>query len=457
MATLELTITPEYVDWGVWESIREIAQNAADARDQGHKMKVDYTEGNGVRIGGEYLKGTLSFLNDGVSITRETLLLGGTTKKDNHLARGQFGEGMKLAWASLLRMGCRVWMRTGGERWVPELAHSSQFNAELLKVKTATTKDFNDICVQIQGVSPEDWELVQDRLLFLRRPEEEDFISTAHGRILTADKYKGKLYVKEIYVCELPDRYHYGYDLRNVKIDRDRKLADPWSLKMAIRDVLMDAVQKDMLPTEEIMEVLDDQGCGESKVFDSEHYFTKMEFHERVAKVFVDHHGPDAAPVKSVEESIEAKDHGLKGIVVTEPLRRVVEHGLGRFEDRKVSRATDSQRTFSLMDLEDDESENLKRALGLVADHEENVGPHSVGIVEFYGEDVQGCFDQGGVIRIARRILKQPGTLVTVLASELARRYGPNGTPDHRDAVNRILGGIIEQSCFRPPGTVVIG
>lgn len=456
MATLELTFTPGYVEWGLWESIREIAQNAADAHDQGKTMTIRYSHKKGVKIGGKRLEGVLEFRNIGARLSKENLLLGGTDKRDDANMRGQFGEGMKLAWACLLRMGKRVWIRTGDERWVPELSWSKVFESDLLKIKTAKTKDNDDVFVQVQGVALEDWKIIQERLLFLTPPDAEQVVETSDGRILMEEKYKGSLYVKGIYVCHLPDRYHYGYDLFDVKLDRDRKLADPWSLKTAIREVIMSAVKYDKIPAEEILEVLDDQGCGEAKVFDSEQYYTGNEFHEKVAAAFVEAHGENAAPVTAMGDSIEAKHHGLNGVMVTEPLKKVIERNKGSFDSRKVSRATEAEHRYVAEELEEDEMLNLMISIDLISEAMklEEMGDASldiVQVVDFVGEKVIGTYqvtDGTEQIRVARKVLKDPGKLVTVLVHEFTHGFGYDGSIEHRDAQDRVYGRIIAKRVF---------
>ena len=43
--TIELTIAKNYVcDWGLWEALREIFQNAIDSDKKGHKLDINYSE-----------------------------------------------------------------------------------------------------------------------------------------------------------------------------------------------------------------------------------------------------------------------------------------------------------------------------------------------------------------------------------------------------------------------------
>src|SRR5699024_10412128 len=55
---------------------------------------------------------------------------------------------------------------------------------------------------------------------------------TDKGRILLEDRYKGKVYVNGLYVCDYED-YRYGYDFNpsELELDRDRKLVSDFDLK----------------------------------------------------------------------------------------------------------------------------------------------------------------------------------------------------------------------------------
>ena len=109
MATIELSITPDYVNWGVWESVREIFQNAVDAHDIGNPMSYKYYPNQQMLV----------IANEGASIERRNLALGGSSKRSDSRQRGKYGEGMKLAWASLLERGYTVTIASQGETWKP--------------------------------------------------------------------------------------------------------------------------------------------------------------------------------------------------------------------------------------------------------------------------------------------------------------------------------------------------
>ena len=40
--TINLSISPNYIDWGTWEAVRELMQNCKDSHDKGNKGYVRY-------------------------------------------------------------------------------------------------------------------------------------------------------------------------------------------------------------------------------------------------------------------------------------------------------------------------------------------------------------------------------------------------------------------------------
>lgn len=382
----------------------------------------------------------LRLVNSGVTISRDTLLLGTTTKYGKDL-RGQFGEGFKLAWLVLLRAGLKVWCKSGDERWVPEIAHSNAYDAELLMVKTAPVKYENQVLTDVIGLSEKDWETIQERCLFLVKPKAEDVIDLGKDRVLLGEKYRGQLYVRGLWVCKLPGSYYWGYDLHSVKLDRDRRIADPWDLQYALRKVLGEAAQK--IKRETLWEVLNGE-WAESRVV-ADMTFHQDDLNKQMAAAFVETHGKEAVPVDDTPASVEAKHHGFKGVVVSKALKVVIEKEIGTFETKKKDRAMDAKTRFSADDLTEEETKNLTWGVDLVKNVVKT--PFTVQVVEFYGPKVLGTFvpSTGGSlsVNIARRILTDRKEVIVTLVHELAHEKGGDGTVEHRDEIDRLFGAIV--------------
>jgi hypothetical protein len=104
-------------EWGEWEAIRDIVQNALDET-EGYTWGYD---GQGLWISDE-----------GQGMAIEHFLLGPPRPKPPY-ARGRFGEGMKIAALALLRKGYRVRVETvGKEVWLVFLQVKLDTTAEQL-------------------------------------------------------------------------------------------------------------------------------------------------------------------------------------------------------------------------------------------------------------------------------------------------------------------------------------
>lgn len=431
MATLTLTLSSSYVpNWGVWEACRELLQNGLDAHDKGYEMEVTYTSNNE----------TLKIVNHGTVIGRDKLILGNTTKADDQAARGSFGEGFKLAWMVLLREGLEVWAKSGDERWVPEIAHSDKFDSEVLKVDTASVVHENAVICRVKGITKEQWKMIRKRMLFLKTPR--TMVEVGNDRIIMSQGYEGKLFCKGIFVCQLPDRYRYGYDLADVQLGRDRTMAEPWSLRHNLSFVLRNAVNYGLLSAEEVYNLLNGDHYAEAAAF-RQYVGSGRGFERKIAALFREKHGDDAVPVASIEQSAQAEHVGIKGVVTPPAIRTIVESTTGTFEDLRKKRSTSARKVFSARDLTHEEMDNLMWALRTFRAGGEELPGDRVNVVEFHGENLLGTYQRSDdTVRLARRLLTDRQQLIATLVHEVAHRYGCDGSADHRAAIERLFGAI---------------
>jgi hypothetical protein len=312
-------------------------------------------------------------------------------------------------------------------------------------VKVGRVQYQNRIEVEVFGVDDDSWQFVKERLLFLTPPK--NAVQVGSGRILLDEEYKGKLYCRGIYVGKLPGDYQFGYDLP-VELDRDRSIADPWSLRAKVREAVMAAVNKKKVPRETVLAILEDHPhSGEAVVFQHEtqqyNDTSSSDFRKEIVEAFTEKYGEGAVPVGSMGDSMEAKHHGLKGVVSPTPLREVFEAQEGSFEELKVKAATDVSRQLGIDDLEDAEAENLRWAADLVEPTTgEFNGLNSIQVVEFVGQMVLGQF-RGGEILLARRVVSDRRELIATLVHEVAHHWGEDGSVEHRDAIDRIFAEIV--------------
>lgn len=429
---LELTINPAYVpDWDVLEGLRELIQNALDAQDQGFDMFLAYTSDTQV----------LSITNTGAQLRRSSLLLG-TSDKDGQTARGHFGEGYKLACLALLRAGCVVTIRTGTEVWKPKIAHSAHFGTHTLQIEITAAAHEPGVCITVDNISSVTWDAVQQRVLILTPPPPDRVIMVGNDCILLEAHRRNMLFVRDLWVTALPDNYRFGYALHDVTLDRDRRLADPWALRKAIKQVLLRAVQSGDLRDDTLYDVLLDD-CGEARAIEQEYLWSNPDaLTAAITAQFARQYGEDAVPVSSMSESLIAAQHGLKGVTVPRAVRRVVETQLGSFEDRKSRQQLVVAKTYNAHELTIDEQLNFARALALVTKAEPACDPTCVNVVDFLGSDICGMYHSGKVY-VAKRMLIDRDELLATLVHEFCHSCGPDGSVPHTRAMEKLFARII--------------
>jgi len=436
---LELTISSDYIrNWDTWSAIRELVQNAIDAHDLGHTMEITYNKNRS--------QPTLVIVNKGTTLDKSTLLLGGTSKADAHNQRGKFGEGYKLAWLTLLRSGHKIWLRTKTERWTPRIEFSETYGADLLKIDVAENMNNyeNEIKVEVRGLAECDWLAIKERFLFepFVKLGENDFVELGRDKILTNKKYQGHLFVKGIWVGKLPGKYYFGYDLSDLSLDRDRCLADPWDLKSSINRVLNNAAKQDKLSKKDLYLFLQEDSWEESRaILDYVGYGYSNELAAKVSEYFHDMHGKDESiiAVESMQESIEAKHHGFKAIVVPKTIKRLVEEQDGNFEKKKEQKAFEVSKRFSVDDLNLEETEGFLWATDLLKLIDCN---YPMQVVEFFGEKILGTF-KGGEICIAKRILTDRTELISTMIHEIAHNNGADGTVEHERSIESLFAQLV--------------
>lgn len=442
--TIELTVSPSYVkDWGVWEGVRELLQNALDAHDNAHDMSV-------LRSKTEIL-----ISNEGVTLDRSALLLGTTSKGDGS-ARGKFGEGLKLAFLALCRLGIVVQVKTGNEIWTPFIEASTTFGKDLLKVKISTSQRFRDgIDIRILGVKDEDWAKIEQNLVDipgLTNTATMDKIPVRGSKILTGDKYKGKVFARGLFVCEMDRNAVFGYDLFNIALDRDRKMADPISMRYGLHDLFLHAFQDGAMSAEQVYQVVSEMNF-EAKCL-GDYYFSwgSDGLSKAVAKVFQTKHGEDALPISSMAESMEAEHLGLRGVPVMGSLKQMIEAEIGDFKQRKLRQESSPKKIYGWGDLDEEERLKLTWASSIIDSILTGAVlglpltgsvMSKVEIVDFHGSPY-GTYDpETGTIRIARKVLKDKVELMATLVHEIAHRKGLDGSVSHERQIEKLFAILV--------------
>ena len=285
-----LPLSPDYVaHWGLWEAVREIYQNALDAGD----ATITYDDG-------------LLTVTSAGQLTRETLVLGNTSKRNDLSQRGKFGEGYKLALLVLARLGHHVSVFTGAEIWTPRLEYDEEFNSVILNIYREMDDVRNGVTFVIAGVTGDDYDDIQSKI----RPEIE-------ATILEEPNECERIYVGGLYVAQAKDfKYGYAFPPNQIKLDRDRGMVDGFDLAYETSklwtarggDQAVELV-KDEAP--DVRYVESHANASSPLTLSSWGYFSAT-------------HGKDAVPVSNQDEIQRASKAGIKWVLVPETLKNIL-------------------------------------------------------------------------------------------------------------------------------------
>jgi hypothetical protein len=218
----DLSITRDYVSsWGIAAAVRELLQNAID---NPYGVEIDCSSTS------------LSLTNPRGELSKQSLLLGISTKQNDSSTIGQFGEGYKLALLVLLRNNVDVRILNNGVLWVPVFKHCPKFESEILAIAETPDPDSEGcgISVQIGHIPRQVMQKIKDNTLILQ-DSLGPLIETSKGRILR--EHPGRLYVNGLFVCKTD--LHFGYDIKPefLKLDRDRGMASSIDVKFLAKDM----------------------------------------------------------------------------------------------------------------------------------------------------------------------------------------------------------------------------
>lgn len=426
-----LSIKVDYLpEWGAFEGIREHVQNGKDAETQfeaplkiWHKNQTLYIE------------------NEGVLLTREALLLGATTKTDRADLIGRFGEGLKLGTLALVRAGRPVKIRTGKEVWSPTIEQSKEFGAPVLVFDIqGGNEDKKRVRVEIGGVTSIEWDTLRERFLFTSDILDEDRIKTSAGDLLLADRLKGKLYVKGVWVQDKP-KMQFGYNFtRDAEVDRDRKMVRQfdieWYTALIWREA--NAVRPDIM--QKCFALIDNDAEDVRGI--AEHGHVSQEMADVALERFYARHGTDAVPVTSTAESAEVEHLGRRGVIVPKAMERVLAKNLGDREKRAQGFRETVTILYAWGDLDAEEQTKLTDAIQLLHEVHTSCALDRIDVVKFSDEHMRGQHKNGKIL-ISRDILRDENRILRVLVHEFAHEFGADGSKSHVSAIEELWEAIV--------------
>ncbi len=160
------------------------------------------------------------------------------------------------------------------------------------------------------------------------------------------------------------------------------------------------------------------------------------EVKQAVAADFKVRHGDDAIPVQNLSESAEVGHLGKTGVIVSPPLKALLETVLGTTAQAKELLREAAQKLYGWHDLDDTEQENLTRAIDLVSVAAE-ISLDEIDVSDFRDPGTLGRARDGRIL-LARRILSDRKLTRLILVHEVAHRNGDDGEKNHVVEIERI-------------------
>lgn len=319
MSTYELTITPDYVpDWTIVDAVREFIQNAQDQETLNYlcTMSVDYNED----------KQLLSITSELTNLTRKSLLLGQTTKRDNNRTIGQFGEGYKIATLVALRTGHPVTIRNEGQNevWAARFIKSRRYESLVLAfdIEAIVEEHENtDLIIRIENITYAEYAAIQEMALVLQGPQIT--YDTMYGQVLREPYQAGRIYVDGLFITKDDDlKYGYNFPASDVRLDRDRRMISTFETQWQTSRIWIQTGAMELLDLAR-EGVPDIAYIGSLPAeWDSRHVL------EQAYVLFREQYGPNAIPVTTQHEleQVMLQYQNAIPIITTVPERWLIEH-----------------------------------------------------------------------------------------------------------------------------------
>jgi len=322
MTKYELSLSSDYVSsWTVIDAVRELFQNALDQETVEPNNEMFFEYDNGIlRIG-----------NKESILRAESLLLGVSTKRDDPTTIGKFGEGYKIASLVLLRLNKKVTFYNYGRKevWKPKLVNSRKYGGVKILTFFVQKQSIwnkvpdNNLTIEIENITQEEYDLIVESNLHLQLAL--DIIATPKGRILNEDKYKGKVYVNGLFVCNF-DEYGVGYDFKPayIKIDRDRKLVSDFDLKWLSSSMWSAIAEQE---PKKIVELAKEGKADVTYLKSTDYYYSSNSgAYDMALDTFRSEYGNKAIPITTQEElhKVENIYADAKPVIVTETMKHLI-------------------------------------------------------------------------------------------------------------------------------------
>lgn len=350
MKQIKLSITETYVaHWSWWQGVREILQNAVDTKD----YDVDFGLDN-IRI-----------VSRGGKIPVSALLLGKTTKLNDDSTIGKFGEGMKLGFLVLKRLGAGITVNNEGDLWSPEMVFDELFGTHVLAVNIEENSLIGNpatVEITITNIPPEVVEEIKTKF------------APTQNRTVVIENHKGKAYSKDgdhkncrlfvngIFVTEIQGKFMFDYDFVPTAfvLDRDRDTANGWEVKYEAAELIRNSDDVELLAelaTERYSDLEEFRGTFERRYGAYRHRggsdgHVENGLNDRAVQIFHEKNGRDAFPIDKTWDADKkrivnhkAVQSGLVPVEVNHALFTMIQH------DYEVDNWVDSWTEFKPLEF----------------------------------------------------------------------------------------------------------
>ena len=440
MAKVYTTINANYrPNWNKSHGIREYLQNAKDAETQ-YLARMNVFHKNN----------TLFIENIGSTMSREDLLLGTSSKVGNSQLIGQFGDGLKIGTLALVRDGLSVKIRNGSEIWIPSIERSDKFQANVLAFNITDSKNFeNRVSIEVKGIGYTDYKQICENFLWLADKKSlnaDSVVKTDYGDLLLADCYKGKLFVKGIFV-QYDEKLDYGYNLSDAETDIERRIVNYYDKNYAISRIWNAAINTRPDLFEKFFDMLD---LGSQDLEGINEYSVSNMSDDVKTKVvdrFKYRNGNDAIPVASLSESKEAAHLGKTGIITNKALNSILTNKMGNFAVVKNTLRQETINFYSWNQLESSEHQVIDFTIQLMSKVNDKVSIDDIDIVDFRDDSLMGLFKDGR-IQIARKLTVDKIQFMRTYIHELAHKItmAPDGDKRHVACIEEMWAKLWSQS-----------
>jgi hypothetical protein len=306
-------------------------------------------------------------------------------------------------------------------------------------------EDKNRVRVEIGGVTSIEWAELRERFLFLTPTKKDEKVTVPYcGDLLLGERFKGKVFVKGIFVQNNPT-LSYGYNFYDAEIDRDRKMVESWTMAYKTSQIWKQVAGSRPDLFDSFYSLVEDNKADVSQL---EHSSVDKKVSDQAAAKFLERFGKNAVPVSNLAESEDIEHLGAKGVVVPKVVQAILKDSIGDISTVKTKLNEEVVKLYSWSDLSEEQKTNLTQAVTLLQKADPICSLEAVNVADFRSPALQGQY-KGGQIVLAAKILLDPHETLMVLVHEWAHRNGGDGEKSHVNTIEVLWRDIVKHLAER--------